>query len=1012
MHAALRKVADVPRDQIDLQTKVWRRDVREASYDIEDAIDTFLMRIRDRAPSDPNRFRLAMKKMTKLSRKVKAIHEIGAAIGDIVRKIQELVDRRVRYKLDVAADRSISMVSVDPRLAALYKEATQLIGIDQSMSEIISMLLSDESGQQHIKKISIVGAGGLGKTTLAKETYERLRSEYEFATFVSVGQNPDLVRVFKNILVKLDIYQQVDTINRTDTRALIDEIRQRLSYVRCRYLIVIDDVWDLESWHTLELAFVENNNGSGIIITTRNFAVATIAGRVYKLRPLSYHHSKELFYRSLFGEGVCLDDQIINKASDKFLKKCDGIPLALITMASLFMGKPTQMWSELANNAFGHKGRNSHLEETTMRILSLSYSDLPLNLRTCFVYLSRYPDDYVINKSSLIWKWIAEGFIQEEQGKQLFELGEEFFNELVSRSIIQVVQSKFDNTVQGFRIHSMVLGLIRLLSSEENFVSVLDEEGQISISGKLRRLAIHNRKEEHNLGDNMDLLPWLRSFTAIECPIYMIPPVFIFKLLRVLDLESCGSMEGYDLKQLGNLHNLRFIGLCNTYVRTLPQELGHLKFLQTLELKGSGVEELPSSMGELAGLMCLNADWTTRVPKWIGMLTSLQQLVMYPCGGYSARWFVKGLGHLRELRMLRLLIKADDEKQLAQLLESVLKLPKIEALHLDYYGGVQLNRLVKLEPSDFACSGRLRSLELQLLEFSRLPVWLNAYYLPQIRDLSLLMFDVDKQDLKKLGDFKELRHLHLLIVNTERRDAITCASGGFRNLRFFSITKPFKFQQGDLPRLEILDFHFNVPLQSGANSGLDFDFGLENIPSLQQVIVQINCLDAFPLPEEVETALRHAIGVHPNRPIVDISLPRRKLDKADNDGAEGRSKLAHYSKSLSSAHDKPMDELIKRLYVVDNEAYDKKMKIVPIVRSEGLGKTTLAQKVFDKLSPHFDCAAFVLVGQNPDMRKVFTDILIGLDNQKYQDFPMTILDIIELIGLVRKSLINKSCASD
>jgi hypothetical protein len=102
-----------------------------------------------------------------------------------------------------------------------------------------------------------------------------------------------------------------------------------------------------------------------------------------------------------------------------------------------------------------------------------------------------------------------------------------------------------------------------------------------------------------------------------------------------------------------------------------------------------------------------------------------------------------------------------------------------------------------------------------------------------------------------------------------------------------------------------------------------------------------------------------------------------------------------------------MDELIKRLYVVDNEAYDKKMKIVPIVRSEGLGKTTLAQKVFDKLSPHFDCAAFVLVGQNPDMRKVFTDILIGLDNQKYQDFPMTILDIIELIGLVRKSLINK-----
>ncbi|XP_066317151.1 disease resistance protein RGA5-like [Miscanthus floridulus] len=1017
MHTALLLKAGEPWDQPDEQIKIWAREIREASYDFEDVIDTLLMHIRDSTPSNPSRLLCDM--MSKPFIKAKAIHQIAVAISDIESRIQDLHKRHYRYKFEAVVDR----VTIDPRLVAMFKGTTELIGIDQSRDEIISMLMSDD--KRILNQISIVGIGGLGKTTLAKVTYDKLKGYYDCAAFVSVGQNPDLVKLFKDIFVQLGMYQKVGKYNKLNEFELIVKIREYLS--ERRYLIVLDDVWEEKSWESLALAFVKNGLGSGIIITTRKFQVATIAGEVYKLQPLSYHDSKTLFYKLIFdGEGICIDEEI-DEVSDKFLEKCDGIPLAIITMASLLVGKPTRTWSELyTTNVFGHKS-NSAVEDT-MRIFSFSFYDLPSPLRTCFAYLSKFPDDYVIDKSTLIWKWIAEGFIEERQGTRLFELGEVFFNDLVSRNVIQVVQSKFDNTVQGCRIHSMVLGLIRFLSSIENFVSVLDEEGHISRSGKLRRLAIHTRKEEHNLGDNMNLLPWLRSFTAIECPIYMIPPVLSFKMLRVLDLESCGSMEDYELEHLGKLHNLRFMGLSNTFVRKLPQEIGHLKFLQTLELKGSGVEELPAmaSMGELAGLMCLNADWTTRVPNWIGMLTSLQQLVMYPCGGnneYSTKWFVEGLGNLRELRVLRLLIKADDEKQLTQLLKSALKLPKIEALHFDYYGAM-LNSRVKLEPSGFACC--VRSLELQLLEFSRLPVWLNAHHLPQICHLSLLLFDVDKQDLENLKEFKVLHHLHLLIVNTERRDAITCASGGFENLRFFSITKPFKFLQGVMQRLEILDFHFNVLLQSGADSDSDFDFGLENIPSLQQVNVQINYLDAFPEEvEEVEAALRHAINVHPNRPIIHISLPRQKLDKAKNDGAndisyrdkgkrvemaKGHSKLAYYSKSLSSAHDgtdKPMDELIKRLYVVDNEAYDKRMKIETIVRSEGLGKTTLAQKVFDKLSPHFDCAAFVLVGRNPDMRKVFTDILIGLDNQKYKDFPMTTLDIMELIRLVRKSVINK-----
>lgn len=45
MHAALHNVGEVPPAQLDEQVKLWARDVREVSYDMEDIIDTFLVRV-------------------------------------------------------------------------------------------------------------------------------------------------------------------------------------------------------------------------------------------------------------------------------------------------------------------------------------------------------------------------------------------------------------------------------------------------------------------------------------------------------------------------------------------------------------------------------------------------------------------------------------------------------------------------------------------------------------------------------------------------------------------------------------------------------------------------------------------------------------------------------------------------------------------------------------------------------------------------------------------------------
>uniref|UniRef100_A0A0A9CMG9 Uncharacterized protein n=1 Tax=Arundo donax TaxID=35708 RepID=A0A0A9CMG9_ARUDO len=396
-----------------------------------------------------------------------------------------------------------------------------------------------------------------------------------------------------------------------------------LHFLVDRYFIDIDDIWEPQCWEMIKLALVENNCGSRIITTTRKLEVAIEASQVYKLQSLSYDNSKKLFYTRIFGgEGKYLGNQP-DEVSDKILKKCDGIPLAIITMASLLVDKPREEWSELYSAiGFGHKD-NKHVENT-MRILSFSYYDLPSHLRTCLLYLSAYPEDYVIAKDPLIWMWVAEGFVCKKQGKGLFELGEEYFNDLINRSMIQAVESEWERVVEGCRVHDMVLDLICSLSCEENFVTILDNNVEGALSQKqIRRLVHQNGTAEHVTpqADHMDMRQ-VRSYIACSCHINRWVPLLGFKLLRVLATENCHFMEDRHLANLGSLLHLRYIGIRRASIRELAKETGDLKFLQTLDVRGTMISEVPARVVQPTQLVCIRVGWMrTRVPNGFGKMT-------------------------------------------------------------------------------------------------------------------------------------------------------------------------------------------------------------------------------------------------------------------------------------------------------------------------------------------------------------------------------------------------------
>ena len=100
------------------------------------------------------------------------------------------------------------------------------------------------------------------------------------------------------------------------------------------------------------------------------------------------------------------------------------------------------------------------------KILLFSYYDLPLHLKTFLLYLCIYPEDYVITRETLIWKWIAEGFIVGGRGQNLEEVGEIHFNELINRSMIQPVDIQYDGRARAYRVHDLVLDILISLSRE------------------------------------------------------------------------------------------------------------------------------------------------------------------------------------------------------------------------------------------------------------------------------------------------------------------------------------------------------------------------------------------------------------------------------------------------------------------------------------------------------------------------------------------------------------------
>ncbi|CAL5089560.1 unnamed protein product [Urochloa decumbens] len=829
MHAALEKVGEVPIEQLDKLQRIWAQDVRDLSYDMEDIVDTFMVDVQGPDPPGKRSAKKIFKKLIKRVSKVMARREIAQEIKGIRERVREVAERRDRYWVgDIAPAKK---TPVDPRLlTVLYTQATKPVGIDEAKEQAL-MRLTKQGHTDHQKRlVSIAGFGGLGKTTLAKAVYDEIKEQFGCTAFVSVSRNADIQKLLKDMLYQLDQKKFGAIHNKMlDERFLIEKAIESLKSKR--YVIVIDDIWDIEPWKIIECALIENNMRSRIITTTRVIDVAKKVGSCYRLKPLSAESSEVLFYGRIFGsKDKCPGN--FSEVSEKNLKKCG--------------------------------------------------------------------EDYKIRKRWLIWRWVAEGFVQHRQTNQSFlDIGESYFNELLNRSLIQPADMDMKGTPHACRVHDTVLDLISSISKEESFITtwphtVLGDD----MESKVRRLSLHS----NTTWPTMDM-PKLRSlsmFKSAAAVINRTPSLLSrYHLLRVLDLRGRELKSLASLGFIGSLSHLRYLGLSSYADDQLPLEIGNLQFLQTLDLSETEVKQLPSSITGLRQLICLHGGYprTTRLPDdGLNKLTSLEVL---ESAIITSKCIAEELGHLTQLRVLMVTVwltepdcsksesdgsesksdgsESDDWRAgfAKALVESLGKLKKIESLEIEVIRALYLDGSLE-EPLGNLCRLRIK-------EATEVPMWIRPALLPVLSYLDINVTYEHREDIQILGRLPCLRYLSFASTFGCKEERCTVGPDAFPRVvrcKFELDTfhprrvVPSMFPPGAMPELQ--DFKFEIRLQhfcSGGELTVDDDLALAHLPSLRSVTVAF-CRDYPTVSEEVVTSIRekleHEAAVHPNHPHIDL----------------------------------------------------------------------------------------------------------------------------------------------
>lgn len=165
-------------------------------------------------------------------------------------------------------------------------------------------------------------------------------------------------------------------------------------------------------------------------------------------------------------------------------------------------------------------------------VIILSYNDLPQNLKCCFLNYGSYPEDFHIELSALTQLWMADGFLTATGKETGEEVAERYLKQLIDRSLVEVIDYKYDGSIEHCRVHDVIQLVILEKAEKLNFVKSAITEDQLSPLENVHRLSNTSGGIAPRGIENFTRLISLIIFAAKEAP-----PLSAFRMLRVLNLS-------------------------------------------------------------------------------------------------------------------------------------------------------------------------------------------------------------------------------------------------------------------------------------------------------------------------------------------------------------------------------------------------------------------------------------------------------------------------------------------
>ncbi|KAI4969031.1 hypothetical protein ZWY2020_046361 [Hordeum vulgare] len=748
-----------------VEAMIWLKDVRELSYDMENCVDL----------AEPGWVRT----MSGFKARVK--------------EANERYDNCMLGSIPIVC----SNAATDFQIPMVYPTLPFIRLHDGLFVDLCKWLTDDHVA---LKVASILGVGGIGKTTLAKQLWREHKRHFDCCAFVRTAKKPDMRRFLRSILAQVRPDQPPAT---NEVHQLIHRLRTHLQGKR--YFLIIDDLWATSVWDVARRAFPEGN-GSRIITTTEIKDVALACCRyqskyIYKMEPLSTSHSEELFVGAVFGSGEEKSRQL-DDVSKEMIRRCAGLPMAIISISSVLASQGEANTIQYRKQIQNILPTNATPVEVLKQVLIFCYKCLPSHLQTCLLYLSLYPENYIILKEDIVKQWVAEGFILAPREDKT-EVAGNYFDKLVNMGLIQRIDVGYSNDVYYYAVHPMAHNLITSKSREENFMTVIDySERTIGFPNKVSRLSLQFGSAKHATRPESIGLSHVRSLAFIGLKSCYYSSILEFKVLRVLILHIWADVPstGVDLKPTSELVLLRSLHVTSNDTEVhLPDLTRGPKHLETLEINAR-VAAIPANIVHIRSWLHLRLGVGTEVPDLTGTL--------------------------KIVSTLNPTVSLDDSIYSPDLVKS------------------------------------MKTMEL-LSPICGIPKWTGQ--LTNLCILKFVVRELTWIDICKLHKLPFLTVLSLHVLRPAT-GLLGFAPGGFTALEHFEFrcgVLRLRFPKGTMPNLQRLKLGFNA--HRGEEYGDSF-VGIQDLSSVQEISGMIgSAAGAVERDlEAAESAFRKAMGRHPN----------------------------------------------------------------------------------------------------------------------------------------------------